>query len=128
MIASIRVVELTEITPAAICTLRTPMPTPAIAVPTGIIDATSEPRVMTRTMIATPRPSASTTVMRGTWMEKISPPMSTVDPGRVVSRVLAASVSCSRWASVMVEEVPCTRIMARPLVPSSLIRPSMFSL
>ena len=33
-------------------------------------------------MIATPRPSASTTVMRGTWMEKISPPMSTFAPAK----------------------------------------------
>ena len=106
MIARISVVELIVITPAATCTIRTPAPTPKTAVPIGINDATIEPRVSSSTISATTRPRASTTLMCGTWMEKTSPPTSTVAPGRVSVRLSATSVSCSRWASVNVDELP----------------------
>ena len=127
MIARIRVVELTSNTPAPSFTSITPMPTPVIAVAIGIAEATTEPSVTSSTISATTRPSASTTLRVGRWVENTSPPTRTREPGRVSCRVWAVAVSSSRCASVKVEIVPSTRMVARPLPPSALISPSMTS-
>jgi len=127
MTASISVVELTSITPAAIRTVITPSPTPVTPVAIGMIAANAEPRVTTRMTIATTRPRPSMIVNEGMWTLNTSPPTFTWEPGRVCSRALAVAVSSSRWASVNVETVPSTRTRARPLVPSSVIWPSRYS-
>ncbi len=103
MRASISVVELMSNTPDAAVMTSTDAPAPTSAVASGSSAAQNEPRVTTRTMIATTTPSASTSDRCGRLIENRSPPTCTVLPGMAACSAAPASSSCSRWASVKVE-------------------------
>ncbi len=72
-----------------------PMPTPTIAVSSGIPAAMSEPKVITSTTRATTTPIASADPPGGPASDRASPPMAVVIPAAsaVVLTLVRASVS-----------------------------------